>query len=101
MECISLCAWHLLFVYFLAKCIYALSHVSLHQLDFFLEIFLWRLVYMFISQLAQRSKEFHVCILFRQPHGGDNIIWSWVEQAYTQGFKRVRSNPLFHYLMFI
>ena len=26
MECISLCAWHFLFVYFVSQCIHALNH---------------------------------------------------------------------------
>ena len=33
MECISLCAWHFLFLYFVSHCI----EPSLHVLDFFLE----------------------------------------------------------------
>ena len=39
MECILLCAWDFLFLYFVSQCI----EPSLHGLDFFLEIFLWRL----------------------------------------------------------
>ena len=45
MECISLCAWHFLFLHFVSQCIHASCiELSLHGLDSFLEIFLLRLV---------------------------------------------------------
>ena len=43
MECISLRAWHFLFLYFVSQCSHVLTKPSLHRLDFFLVIFLWRL----------------------------------------------------------
>ena len=35
--------WHFLFVYFVSQCIHACTEPALHGLDFFLEIFLWKL----------------------------------------------------------
>ena len=43
MECISLCAWHVLFLYFVSQCMHSCIEPSLHGVDFCLEIFLWRL----------------------------------------------------------
>ena len=41
MECISLCAWRVLFlyVYFVSHAVYSCIEPSLHRLDFFLEMF--------------------------------------------------------------
>ena len=45
-----MCGWHVLFLYFLSHCIHALNHP--YELDFFLEIFLWRLVsVLFVNNL--------------------------------------------------
>ena len=49
MECISLFAWHVLFLYFVSQCMHSCIEPSLHGLDFFLEIFLWRLVLLNIT----------------------------------------------------
>ena len=40
LKCMSLCAWHFLFVYFVNQCVH--WAIPIHQLDFFSEIFLWR-----------------------------------------------------------
>ena len=40
MECISLCAWHVLFLYFVGQCMHSCIEPSLYWVDFFLEIFL-------------------------------------------------------------
>ena len=56
MECISLCAWHFLFVYLVSQCIHALN--CLYQLDFFLEIFLWRLYTLVLYYLQSLNLAF-------------------------------------------
>ena len=43
------CTWHSLFVYTLSASAFIKLHVSLNQLDFFLEIFLWRLLLFFFD----------------------------------------------------
>ena len=45
MECISLCAWHVLF-FVLCQPVHSCIEPSLHELDWFFEIFLWRLVHL-------------------------------------------------------
>ena len=35
MECISLCAWHILFLYFVSQCMHSCIEPSLHGVDFF------------------------------------------------------------------
>ena len=46
-ECISLCAWHILFLYSVSQLVHCIEP-SLQGLDLFLEIFLWILVFVYI-----------------------------------------------------
>ena len=86
MECISLCAWHFLFVYFVSQC--AFSEPSLHQLDLLFRNLLWRLypLWMTVTHCMASLSEF----MCSHAHNNsvknyitaDGLIDSWLEWAW-------------------